>query len=265
MFATTQCDYRNSHSLSPLGFRPRYCCLPHRPNEVLGLGLLARNLNPTLTSPYTGSQNNLQSIVQRRTDAIRGLTKCKAKQPMQETQWCYCKATSCNELGTLALNHTILRFGTNDHTQKVVTVGRTHSPKAGLVVTHVATLQSIGHMFIDAHAGRRIAGHNATAPHWSPSFILDAMLSELTSHQRLERPNAVITPPSDSRTRCYPDLLATRSLRCDQCAMHAIARSNTHTGSKKCESLFAHYTHKERRQHKLHAHSSAIGSTLSVA
>ena len=42
-------------------------------------------------------------------------------------------------------------------------------------------------------------------------------------------------------------------------AMHAIARSNPHAEGKKCESLFA------RCAHKLHAHSSAIGSTSTVA
>ena len=102
--------------LSPLGLRPRCCCLLHSPNEVLGLGLLATNFTPTLTSPYAGSQNNLQLIVQRRKNASRGLTIDNAMQPMQETQWCNRRATSCNVLGTLALNHTILHSGTNDHT-----------------------------------------------------------------------------------------------------------------------------------------------------
>ena len=101
--------------LSPLGFRPRYCCLPHSPNEVLGFGLLATNFKPMLTSPYAGSLKNLQSIVQRRTATNRGLTLCNAKQPMQKTQWCSRRATACNALGTLALNHIILHSGTNDH------------------------------------------------------------------------------------------------------------------------------------------------------
>ena len=102
--------------LSPLGFRPGYYCLPHSPNEVLGLVLLTTNFKPTLTSPYAGSQNNLQPIVQRRKNANKGLTIDNAMQPMQETQWCTRRATSCNALGTLALNHTILHSGTNDHT-----------------------------------------------------------------------------------------------------------------------------------------------------
>ena len=103
--------------LSPLGFRPRYYCLPHSPNEVLGFGLLATNFKPTLTSPYSGSQGNLQSIIQRRTAANRGLTMCNAKHLMQETQWCCRSFNSYKELGTLALNLTILHSGTNDHTQ----------------------------------------------------------------------------------------------------------------------------------------------------
>ena len=90
--------------LSPLGSRPRYCCLPRSPSEVLGPGLLATNLKPTLTSPFAGSQNNLQSIVQRRNTANRGLTNCNAKQPMRRMHWCSHRFTSCNALGTLQLN-----------------------------------------------------------------------------------------------------------------------------------------------------------------
>ena len=104
-------------SLSPLGSRPRYCCLPRSPNEVLGPDLLAMNFKPTLTSPFAGHKN-LQSIVQRRGNANRGLTLYNAKQPMQETRWCYRKFTSYKELGTLALNRTMLHSRTNDHKQK---------------------------------------------------------------------------------------------------------------------------------------------------
>ena len=39
--------------------------------------------------------------------------------------------------------------------------------------------------------GRKNAGHNAVALHWSPNFILGAVLSKVASHQRLERPNGV--------------------------------------------------------------------------
>ena len=39
--------------------------------------------------------------------------------------------------------------------------------------------------------GRRIALDNAAALHWSPSFILGAVLSKVASHHRLERPNGV--------------------------------------------------------------------------
>ena len=90
--------------LSPLGSRPRYCCLPRSPSEVLGPDLLATNLKPTLTSPFAGSQNNLQSIVQMRTTANRGLISCNAKHTMQRMHWCSRRFTSCNVLGTLQLN-----------------------------------------------------------------------------------------------------------------------------------------------------------------
>ena len=72
-----------------------------------------------------------------------------------------------------------------------VTVGAKRSPEVTPVVAHVATLQSLGHRFTDARTSCRIAGHNVAAPHRSPSFILGTMLSEVMSHQRLERPNAV--------------------------------------------------------------------------
>ena len=48
-------------------------------------------------------------------------------------------------------------------------------------------------------------------------------------------------------------------------AVHAIACSNLHTRVKKCESLFARCVREQRGQHKLHAHSSAVGSISSVA
>ena len=44
---------------------------------------------------------------------------------------------------------------------------------------------------LGTRTGRWNAGHNAAASHWSPSFILGAMLSKVVSHQRLERPNGV--------------------------------------------------------------------------
>ena len=92
--------------LSPLGSHPRYCCLPRSLSEVLGPGLLATNLKPTLTSPFAGSQNNLQSIVQRRNTANRGLTNCNAKQPMRRMHWCSHRFTSCNATGHPAAQFT---------------------------------------------------------------------------------------------------------------------------------------------------------------
>ena len=74
------------------------------------------------------------------------------------------------------------------------------------------------------HIGHRIARHNAAALHWSPSFILGAMLSKVVSHQRLERPNAVSHLPwtlLHAATRiCYQ----TGSPRCDQCTSRNSAR-----------------------------------------
>ena len=205
--------------LSPLGFCPRYCCLPRSPNEVLGPGLLATNFNPTLTSLFAGSHNNLQSIVQKWRNANRGLTRCNAKPPMQETQWCWQTFTSCNALGTLALkSHNPALWNERSH-GKEGSIGSRHSPKVTPIVAHVATLQSLAHRFTGMRIGRWNAGHNDVAPHWSPSFILGAVLFEVTSHQQLERPNAIVTPPSDAHTRCHEDLSSAGSLRCDQCAL----------------------------------------------
>ena len=53
--------------------------------------------------------------------------------------------------------------------------------------------------------------------------------------------------------------------RASPAAIHAIARSNLHAEPKKCESLFARCACKQRGQHKLHAHSSAVGSSFLVA
>ena len=47
--------------------------------------------------------------------------------------------------------------------------------------------------------------------------------------------------------------------------VHAIARSNPDTRTKKCELLFARATHEQRGQHELHAHSSAVGTTATDA
>ena len=88
------------------------------------------------------------------------------------------------------------------------------------MVAHVATLQSLEHRATGTRTGRWVAGHNDATPHWSPSFILAAMLSEVMSHQRLERPNAVVTPSSNSHTHCHSDLSPNWSLRGDQCASH---------------------------------------------
>ena len=96
--------------------------------------------------------------------------------------------------------------------------------KVTLVVAHVATLLTLAHRFTGTRAGRRITGHNVAAPHWSPNFILGAMLSEVTSNKRLERANAVVTPPSDVHTPCHSNLSSTGSLRCDQCTSRNSAR-----------------------------------------
>ena len=47
--------------------------------------------------------------------------------------------------------------------------------------------------------------------------------------------------------------------------MHAIAHSNPHIESKKCESLFVRCAREQPGQHELHAHFSTVGSTPSVA
>ena len=113
------------------------------------------------------------------------------------------------------------------------------------VVAHVATLLTLAHKFTRTRAGRKIAGHNAAAPHWLPCFLLRAMLSEVTSHQRLKWPNAVIAPPSDVHTPCHSDLSSTGSLRCDQCTS-----CNSHS--------MLHIAHvRLRPQHRpAHAHSN---------
>ena len=110
--------------LSPLGSRPRYCCLPHSPSEVLGLGLLATNLKPTLTSPFAGSLRNLQSFVQRRTTANRGLTLCNAQHTMQRMHWCRQNFTLAMHWAPCSSYHTILRLGTIDHTERKVQSGQ---------------------------------------------------------------------------------------------------------------------------------------------
>ena len=51
------------------------------------------------------------------------------------------------------------------------------------VVAHVATRLTLEHRFTGMRVGRKVARHNDTALHWSPSFIPDAMLSEVESHQ----------------------------------------------------------------------------------
>ena len=113
------------------------------------------------------------------------------------------------------------------------------------MVAHVATPLTFEHKCTDAGAGRRIARHNAAAPHWSPSFILGAMLSEVTSYQRLKRPNTVVTPPSDAHTLCHLGLSSVGSLRCDQCA------------SRNAHSMLCIAHARLRPQHRpAHAHSN---------
>ena len=122
------------------------------------------------------------------------------------------------------------------------------------MVAHVSTLLTLAHKFTGTHAGRRIARHNVAALHWSPSFILGAMLSEVTSHQQLERPNAVITPPSDVHTPCHSDLSSTGSLRCDQCT------------SRNAHSMLRIAHARLRPQHRLaHAHSNPPAQAVAIA
>ena len=104
--------------LSPLGFRPRHCCLPHSPICSPWTWPSGYESHAHTDLPSHLWSKTLQSIVQRRTDANRGLTMLNAKQPLQETQWCYPKFTSCKETSTMALNRTMQSFVTNDHMQK---------------------------------------------------------------------------------------------------------------------------------------------------
>ena len=63
------------------------------------------------------------------------------------------------------------------------TVDTKRSSEVTPVVAHVATLLTLARRFTGTCADRKIAGHNVAALHWSPSFILGAMLSEVTSRQ----------------------------------------------------------------------------------
>ena len=64
-----------------------YCCLPHSQIEVLGPGLRATNLTPTLTSPFRSTLRSLQSVVQVCITANKGLSRCNAGQTAQRTHW----------------------------------------------------------------------------------------------------------------------------------------------------------------------------------
>ena len=114
----------------------------------------------------------------------------------------------------------------------------------------------------------------------APGFVMKLGHSDVTSVHRIipcdvvHRPCAIALPTSPSvrlakSSHANHPHRSSRRVGTTQHAFlatrHAIARSNPHAESDKCESLFARCAHKQRGQHELHAHSSAIGNTSSVA
>ena len=65
------------------------------------------------------------------------------------------------------------------------------SPDASPLNAQVATPIAGSQVALGMRTAHWNVGHNAAASHWSPSFILGAVLSKVASHQRLERPNGV--------------------------------------------------------------------------
>ena len=130
-----------------------------------------------------------------RYDANRGLKLCNAKHPRQRKHWCTQNFTPAMQLGTLQLNaHKSALWNDRSHAKESA-VGAICSPDTTPLNTQRATLQSLARRLAGMHTGRCNAGHNAAASHWSPSFIMGAVLSKVMSHQRFERPNGVSHHP----------------------------------------------------------------------
>ena len=131
--------------------------------------------------PVLLSIQNLHSVVQVRNTANRGLMLCNAGLVMQKMHWYSHKVTPALHWTPCSSIHSNLHTGTINRT------------KQQAQETQHATKKLPQCLSTSSHANRSLTGSpgtctgcwvaqdNAAAPRWSPSFILGAVLSEVTS------------------------------------------------------------------------------------